>query len=158
MSPNVDLHVELKEKDEDLKKAEEAHKEDVELAEKRAKELEDSSAALVACMQEAKVAIDAAFVKGGAESSELLPEADPAAFLAWLQAEVGQFSQLLDSVADFGAYGATLTIARSFQAAGCDHLKRLWWVNHNFPSIDDVRAAAEDRHCKNVVARFLMKF
>ena len=67
-----------------------------------------------------------------------MPEADPAAFSAWPQAELGQFSQLLDSVADFGAYGATLAVMRSFQAAGCDHLKRLGRVNHSFPSLEDV--------------------
>ena len=50
MSHNIDLHAELKEKDEDLKKTEEARKEAMELAEKRAKELEDSRAALLACM------------------------------------------------------------------------------------------------------------
>jgi hypothetical protein len=70
-----------------------------------------------------------------------------------VQAELGQFSQLLDSVADFGAYGATLAIARSFQAARCDHLKR-----HHFPSLKDVRGAANDRFCKNVVVHFLTKF
>ena len=64
----------------------------------------------------------------------------------------------MDSVADFGAYGPTLTVAWSFQAAGCDHLKRLGWVNHNFPSLEDVWGAANDRLCKNVVARFLTKF
>jgi len=65
-------------------------------------------------MQEAKVAIDSAFVKGGVESSGLLSKADPAVFSTWLQAELGPFSQLLESVADFGAYGAALTVARSF--------------------------------------------
>ena len=65
-------------------------------------------------MQEAKVAIDATFVKGDMESSGVLPKANVAAFLVWHHAELGQFSQLLDSVADFGAYGATLAIARSF--------------------------------------------
>ena len=64
----------------------------------------------------------------------------------------------MDSVADFGAYRATLAITRSFQATGCDHLKRLERVNHNFPSLEDVWGAANDRLCKNVVARFLMKF
>lgn len=65
---------------------------------------------------------------------------------------------LLDSVSDFGAYGATLTVARSFQVAGCDHLKKLGHVNHNFLSVEDVRGAAEDRACKNVCVRFLKKF
>ena len=36
---------------------------------KNAKRLEDSRAALLACMQEAKVAIDAVFAKGGAKHS-----------------------------------------------------------------------------------------
>ena len=82
-----------------------------------------------------KVAIDVAFVKGGVESRRVLLEADPATFLAWLQAELGQFSQLLENVADFGA---TLDVVRPFQAARCDHLKRLGRVNHNFPSLEDV--------------------
>ena len=59
------------------------------------------------------------------ESSGVLPEVDPSTFSTWLQAELGQFSQLLDSVADFGAYGLALAVAQSFQTAGCDHLKRL---------------------------------
>jgi hypothetical protein len=35
-------------------------------------------------MKEVNVAIDAAFIKGGAESSGVFPKADPTAFLAWL--------------------------------------------------------------------------
>jgi hypothetical protein len=35
-------------------------------------------------MQEVKVAFDATFIKGSAESSRVLPEADPTAFSAWL--------------------------------------------------------------------------
>ena len=114
------------------------------MAEKNAKRLEDSRAALLACMQEAKVVIDSTFVKGSMESSGVLPEADPVVFSTWLQAELGQFSQLLDSVANFGAYGAALAVARSLQATGCDHLKRLGRVNHGFPSLEDVRGAASD--------------
>ena len=64
----------------------------------------------------------------------------------------------MENVADFGAYGATLAIVRSFQDTRCDHLKRLGRVNHNFPSLEDVWGAANDRLCKNVVARFLTKF
>ena len=37
-------------------------------------------------------------------------------------------------------------------------MKRLGWVNHSFPILEDVRGAANDRLCKNVVACFLMKF
>ena len=37
-------------------------------------------------------------------------------------------------------------------------MKRLGRVNHGFPSLEDVRGAASDRLCKNVVAHFLMKF
>ena len=59
------------------------------MAKENAKKLEDSLAALLAYMQEVKVVIDTAFVKGGTESSRVLPEADPAMFLAWLQAELG---------------------------------------------------------------------
>ena len=88
----------------------------------------------------------------------MLPEANPAAFLAWLQAELGQFSQLLENVVDFGAYGATLVVVRSFQATRCDHLKRLGRVNHNFPSLENVRGAANDRLSKNVVTYILTKF
>ena len=118
---NLDLRTDLKKREEDLEESEDsyrrakvAHKEAKELAEKTAKRLEDLRATLLACMQEAKVAINSAFVKGGAESSGVLPEANPTTFSAWLQAELGQFSQLLDSVANFGAYGAALAFARSF--------------------------------------------
>ena len=64
----------------------------------------------------------------------------------------------MNNVLDFGAYGAALAIVWSFQAMGCDHLKRLGRINHNFPSIDNVRVASKDRLCKNVDARFLTKF
>ena len=113
-SRNIDLNVELKRKDEDLREDEDSHKMAEGLVEENAKKLEGSRAALLACMQEAKVAIDNAFVKGGAESSGVLPEAAPATFSLWLRAELGQFSQLLDSVANFGAYVVALAIARSF--------------------------------------------
>ena len=89
LSRNVDLTIELKRKDEDLRKAEDFHKKVEELAKENAKKLEGSRAALLACMQEAKVAIDNVFVKGGTESSGVLPEADPVAFFAWLQVELG---------------------------------------------------------------------
>jgi hypothetical protein len=79
----------LKEVEEAREKAEGARKEAEDKVEKSAKELEDSCAALLACMQEAKVAVDVAFVKGGAEPSGVLPDVDPSAFSAWLQAELG---------------------------------------------------------------------
>lgn len=85
----------MKKKDEDLKEAEESHrkakgaqKEAEELAEKNAKKLEESRSALLACMEEAKVTLDAIFAKAGTEQSEVLPDADPALFSAWLQAEL----------------------------------------------------------------------
>ena len=109
-------------------------------------------------MQEVKVALDTVFAKAGLESCEELLDADPMTFLVWLKAEVGQLILLLDSVLDFGAYGATLAVARSFQVAGCDHLKRLGHVNHNFPSVEEVQGATNDQACKNVCARFLKKF
>lgn len=123
-----------------------------------AKRLEDSRAALLDCMREAKVDLDEVFARAGSEPCDNFPDADPAAFSVWLKAEVGQLVPLLDNVFYFGAYGATLAVARSFQATGCDHLKRLGRVNNNFPSVDDVRGAAENRACKNVCARFLKKF
>ena len=89
LSHNVDLNAELKRKDEDLRKAKDSCKKAKELAEENAKKLEDSRVALLACIQEVKVAIDATFVKGGAESSRVLPEVDPSMFSAWLQAELG---------------------------------------------------------------------
>jgi multidrug resistance efflux pump len=117
MSRNVDLLVELKKMEEDLKMSEESHKrgeiawkEAEELAEKNAKRLEDSRGILLACMQEAKVAVDAVFAKGGAEHSEVLPDADPTAFSAWLQVKVDHFAHLLDNISDFGAYGAILSV------------------------------------------------
>ena len=68
-----------------------------------------------------------------------LPEANTVAFSSWLSMEVGHLLPLLDSVLDFGAFGATLGVTHSFQATGCDHLKKLRRVKHNFPSVDDVR-------------------
>jgi len=82
LSHNIELNMELKRKDKDLREAEDSHKKAEELAEENAKKLEGSRAALLACMQEVKVAIDNAFVKGGAVSSGVLPEADPAVFSA----------------------------------------------------------------------------
>ena len=89
LSRNVDLNAELKRKDEDLRKAEDSRKKAEDLVEENTKKLEDSRAALLAYMQEVKVAIDSTFVKGGMESSGVLLEADPATFSAWLQAELG---------------------------------------------------------------------
>jgi peptidoglycan hydrolase CwlO-like protein len=66
LSRNVDLHAELKRKDDVPRKAKDSHKKAEELAEENAKKLVDSCAALLACIQEAKVAINTAFVKGGA--------------------------------------------------------------------------------------------
>jgi hypothetical protein len=150
--------VELKVKDDDLKKAEEAHQTAVGFVEARAKDLEDSRVALLACMKEAKAAIDSAFAKGGARLSEALPEADPGAFLEWLQVKVGQYAKLLDGISDLRAYGAAIAIARTFQVASCDHLKKIGWVPHKFPSVDGVRKAVRDPQCKNDVVRFLKKF
>jgi hypothetical protein len=84
------------------------------LVEAGAKDLEDSRVALLACMKEAKAAIDSTFAKGGARLSEALPNFNPCAFLEWLRAEDGQFENLLDSVSDLEAYGAALTVAQTF--------------------------------------------
>ena len=86
---NLDLRTDLKKKDEELKVAEDSRKRAEDLVKESAKKLEDLRAALLACMQEAKVVIDSTFVKGSMESSGVLPEADPAAFSTWLQAELG---------------------------------------------------------------------
>lgn len=64
----------------------------------------------------------------------------------------------MNNVSDFGAYGATLAVARSFQATRCDHLKKLGHVSHNFPSVNDVRGASGGHLCKNIVAWFMTKF
>jgi hypothetical protein len=70
LNHNIDLHMELKDKGENLKEAKGSHKnvevaqkKDEELAEVNAQMLEVSRAALLACMQEAKVALDAVFAK-----------------------------------------------------------------------------------------------
>ena len=47
---------------------------------------------MLACMEEAKVVLDAVFVKAGAKQSDVLLDADPMAFLAWLQAKLGQYT------------------------------------------------------------------
>lgn len=158
MNRNIELRVELRKKSEKLAEVEESCKKAEGLVASSAKKLEDSRAALLACMREAKVALDVVFAKASSEPYAELPDADPMAFSMWLKAEVGQLVPLLDSVSDFGAYGATLAVACCFQVAGCDHLKKLGRVNHNFPSVEDVRGAAEHRACKNVCARFLKKF
>ena len=54
------------------------------MEEARAKELEGSRVALLSCMEEAKAAINVAFVKGGVGSGEALPESNLVAFLEWL--------------------------------------------------------------------------
>lgn len=71
---NLDLRAELKKKDEKLevaedshKKVEVAHKKAKELVETNAKKLEDSRAALLAYMQEAKVSLDAVLRRLGGE-------------------------------------------------------------------------------------------
>jgi hypothetical protein len=96
LNRNLNLRADLKKRDEKLeeaedlhKKDEEAHKEADELAEKNAKRLEESRATLFAYMQEAKVALEVVFAKGGLEPSKVLPDAEPAAFSTWLQAELG---------------------------------------------------------------------
>lgn len=148
----------MREKVEKLTEVQESYKKAQGLVASNAKKLEDSRVAFLACMQEAKVALDTIFVKAGSEPGVELPEVDPVAFLSWLKAEVSQLVPLLDIVLDFGAYGVTLAVARSFQAAGCDHHKKLGQVNHNFPIIEDVRGATKDRAYKNVCEHFLKKF
>jgi multidrug resistance efflux pump len=79
LNRNIDLHMGLKVKDEKLKEAKGSHK-NVEVARKKAEELaeanaqklEVSRAALLACMQEAKVALDAVFAKVSSELSKVL--------------------------------------------------------------------------------------
>jgi hypothetical protein len=71
--------MELKDKDKKLKEAKGSHK-NVEVARKKAEELaeantqklEVSRAALLACMQEAKFALDAVFAKASSELSKVL--------------------------------------------------------------------------------------
>jgi hypothetical protein len=108
-------------------------------------------------MKEAKVLIDGAFRKGGAPPSEALPDANLDTFSEWLCTEVVHFERLLSGVSDLGAYGATLGLTRTLQAAGCDHLKVLGKPPHRFPSVDDVREAVQDPLCKNVVSLFPKK-
>lgn len=101
---------------------------------------------------------EAVFAKAGSEPCDEFFDADPMSFSTWLKVDVGQLVPLLDNVSDFGAYGATLAVACSFQAIDCDHIKRLGHVNHNFPSVDDVRGATKDQASKNACVRFLKKF
>jgi len=62
-------------------------------------------------MRDAKVALDAVFMKAGSAPSDELPDANAKAFKAWLSMEIGQLVPLLDSVLEFGMYGATLGVA-----------------------------------------------
>lgn len=84
MNCNIDLRVELRKKEEELKKAEEARQKAMDLAEARLKELDDSRVALQACMESVKAEVYGAFAKGGADLSGLLPEVDAMAFKEWL--------------------------------------------------------------------------
>jgi len=83
--------------------------------------------------------LDAVFAKASSMATDKLLEANATAFSSWLTAEDGHLLPLLDSVLDFGAFDATLGVTHSFQANGCDHLKKLGLVKHNFPSVDDLR-------------------
>lgn len=65
---------------------------------------------------------------------------------------------LIENAADFGACAAALGLARTFQVAGCDHLKKIKRVNHVFPDIDDVRKSKDDNIFKNVANCFLKRF
>lgn len=76
----------------------------------------------------------------------------------WFKAEIELVPPLIENAADFGAYAATLDLARMFQVAGCDHLKKIKRVNHVFPDVDDVRRSKDDNVCINVVNRFLKRF
>jgi hypothetical protein len=99
------------------------------------------------------------FAKAGSSESDELPEADMHAFSELLTAEVGQLLLVLDNVSDFGAFATALGVCMfEIQAAGCDHLKNLVWVNHKLPSIEDVQRAAQNWACQNVSARFLKRF
>lgn len=125
LNHNIDLHTKLREKSDKIVEVEEACKKAEELAESNAQRLEYSRKALLACMRDAKVALDVVFAKAGSMVTDDLPEANAVAFSSWLSTEVGHLLPLLDSVLDFGAFGATLGVARSFQATVCDHLKKL---------------------------------
>ena len=105
--------------------AEESRKKTEGLAASSAQKLEESHNALLVCIREAKDALDIVLLKARSKQSDQLPDADPKAFSTWLKLEIGQLGLLLDNVLDFGAYGATLAVARSFQVTGYDHLKNL---------------------------------
>ena len=69
---------------------------------------------MLACTRDAKVALDAVFAKAGSMATDKLSKANVADFLSWLTIEVGQLLPLLDTISDFGAFSATLGVARSF--------------------------------------------
>jgi len=80
MNCNIELRVEVREKQEKLMDVEESRKKAEGLAALNAKNLEDSRAALLNCMREAKVALDAVFVKASSEPCDELPDAGPMSF------------------------------------------------------------------------------
>lgn len=57
-------------------------------------------------------------MKAGSATSDELPNANAKAFKAWLFAEIGQLVPLLDSVLEFGMYGATLVKHPQFSLKG----------------------------------------
>lgn len=89
--------------------------------------------------------------KVGSSESDDLPEPSVQGFSEWINSEVGQLLLVLDNISDFGASGAALGVVRSFQAACCDHHKKLGRVNHKLPTLDDMRRAAQDQACQNIV-------
>lgn len=80
MNHNIELRVELREKSEKLAEIEESCKMAKGLVASSAKKLEDSHTALLACMREVKVALDAVFAKAGSEPCAELLDTDPVAF------------------------------------------------------------------------------
>lgn len=88
LNHNIDLQSSLRQRTEELEKMEKSFQKVVAQAESRAKEMQYTKDALLACMKEAKVLIDSAFAKGRVDQSDALPEADPIAFSDWLSTKM----------------------------------------------------------------------
>jgi hypothetical protein len=158
MNRIIDLRSEVDTKKAEIEKLQKSRDEAVARAEGQARDMEKLKTELSSCMREAKALIDTVFAKGGKEPSDALPDADPKLFADWLSLEMGNFRDLLNGSLDVGAYGAAIGLASTLQQLGCNHLTAVGKPSHNFPDLDTVHVAVQDRICGHVASRVLTRY
>lgn len=112
LNRNIELRAELTNKGKDLEVSEDARKRAEGSAVANATCILALTEGLRACMQDVKVVVDPVLAKAGASVSEPLLEVDVAALGEWLQSELGLLLHVVDSVCDFGSFGAALGVCR----------------------------------------------